>query len=63
MSVSDPFPPHEAVQVLARQAGLELTAENTPGIIENMLILQHYSDLINAFPLSDHCPPAFGYQP
>ncbi|MFT8886904.1 MAG: DUF4089 domain-containing protein [Acetobacter papayae] len=63
MSTSAPFPSEEDVQALARLARLELAPDHLPGIVQNMRILQHYSDLIEDFPLSDHCAPAFGYMP
>ncbi|NHN89602.1 DUF4089 domain-containing protein [Acetobacter conturbans] len=63
MTAPQPFPTHEDVQGLARQLNLDVAPEHLPGIIENMRILKQYSDLVYAFPLSDHCVPAFGYVP
>ena len=63
MSTSGYFLIHEDVQVLARQVDLNIAAEHLPGIVENMLMLRKYSELICTFPLSDHCAPAFGYMP
>lgn len=63
MSTSGYFLTHEDVQVLAGQMDLDIAAEYFRGIVENMLILRKYSELVCSFPLSDHCAPAFGYMP